>query len=115
MQDKNESQLIFGGAAAALSNQTAKKARVEYFIDQATFPGGRLRCNQSPSGFDRLARSALPVVGASALIASAVCHADRSGGISRSDGAQTARDLIRSLPVRSAFGLPVYVAASPSA
>jgi hypothetical protein len=26
-----------------------------------------------------------------------------------------ARDLIRSLPVRSTFGLPVYVAASPAA
>jgi hypothetical protein len=28
---------------------------------------------------------------------------------------ETMRDLIRSLPVRSAFGLPVYVAASQAA
>src|SRR5213592_3874699 len=42
-----------------------------------------------------------------------ICHVDRSGDISGHQ--ETIRDLIRSLPVRSASGLPVYVAASRAA
>ena len=45
-----------------------------------------------------------------------VCLSCHVGEVETSlDGSETVRDLIRSLPVRSAAGPPVYVAASPTA
>ena len=64
MQDKNESQLILGDAAA-LSDQTAKKARVRYFIDQTSFPGTRLRCNTKHLWIQQI--SSIRVIGSSML------------------------------------------------